>query len=163
MLTHVPEAHKSPQTPGYKDSDPDYHLTRAATLFSAACAVSETLGPMLVLSNSDSVVTFGIIFICCMHLYIISTLIVDAGASSKTSCKLVRACAAMGDIEVFTWNFVDALLYIFLFGCYGPAVGGVEQRAIPDMSVIPLTDKNSESQPGHLARRPHGLAMARRS
>ena len=69
----------------------------------------------------------------------------------------------MGDIEVFTWNFVDALLYIFLFGCYGPAVGGVEQRAIPDMSVIPLTDKNSESQPGHLARRPHGLAMARRS
>ncbi|CAE7249174.1 prmt9 [Symbiodinium sp. CCMP2592] len=87
---------------GYKDSDPDYHLTRAATVFSAACAVSETLGPMLVLSNSDSVVTFGIIFICCMHLYIISTLIVD----------------------VFTWNFVDALLYIFLFGCYGPAVGG---------------------------------------
>eukprot|EP00439_Symbiodinium_sp_Y106_P066034 s1787_g10.t1 len=87
---------------GYKDSDPDYHLTRAATLFSAACAVSETLGPMLVLSNSDSVVTFSIIFICCMHLYIISTLIVD----------------------VFTWNFVDALLYIFLFGCYGPAVGG---------------------------------------
>ena len=64
--------------PGYKDADPDYHLTRTATLFSAVCAVSETLGPMLVLSNNSAVVTFGIFFIFCMHLYIISTLIVDA-------------------------------------------------------------------------------------
>ncbi|OLQ00553.1 Pyruvate dehydrogenase [NADP(+)], mitochondrial [Symbiodinium microadriaticum] len=111
---------------GYKDSDPDYHLTLVATFFSAACAVSETLGPMLVLSNNDSVVTFGIIFICCMHLYIISTLIMDAGASSQTPCRLVRSKKGHKS-QVFTWNFVDALLYIFLFGCYGPAVGGLRQ------------------------------------
>ena len=81
---------------------------------------------MLVLSNNDSVVTFGIIFICCMHLYIISTLIVDAGASSQTLCRLVRSKKGHKS-QVFTWNFVDALLYIFLFGCYGPAVGGLRQ------------------------------------
>ncbi|CAE7676325.1 PNO [Symbiodinium pilosum] len=99
---------------GYKDADPDYHLTRTATLFSAVCAVSETLGPMLVLSNNSAVVTFGIFFIFCMHLYIISTLIVD----------------------VFTWNFVDALLYCFLFGCYGPSVGGPMGFQWGDVSKI---------------------------
>mmetsp|Transcript_45247 Transcript_45247/g.98474 ORF Transcript_45247/g.98474 Transcript_45247/m.98474 type:complete len:405 (+) Transcript_45247:2-1216(+) len=84
---------------GYKDAD--YRLTRAAKVFSVVCALCETLGPLLVLSNDPILVQCGIVVICCMHLYIISTLVVD----------------------VFTWNFVDALMYCFIFGLYGPSVG----------------------------------------
>ena len=36
---------------------------------------------MLVLSNDPTVVYVGIFIICCMHFYIISTLIVDVGSS----------------------------------------------------------------------------------
>ena len=64
---------------GYKDAD--YSLTRAAKVFSAVCALCETLGPLLVLSNDPIIVQCGIVLIFCMHLYIISTLIVDVPAS----------------------------------------------------------------------------------
>ncbi|CAK9019486.1 Pyruvate dehydrogenase [NADP(+)] [Durusdinium trenchii] len=102
---------------GYKDPEADYSLTRTASAFSAFCALCETLGPILVLSNDPTVVSCGIIFICCMHLYIISTLIVD----------------------VFTWNFVDAMMYCFLFGLYGPSVGrtmGFQWRDISSMHPV---------------------------
>ncbi|CAJ1346250.1 unnamed protein product [Effrenium voratum] len=99
---------------GYTDPEPDYHLTRAASIFSAVCAVGETLGPMLVLFNDPEVVCFGIVFICCMHVYIISTLVVD----------------------VFTWNFVDALMYCFLFAFYGPSVGGPMGFQWQDLSTL---------------------------
>ena len=66
---------------GYKDADADYSLTRMATIFSALCALCETLGPLLVLSNDPVIVYCGIVLICCMHLYIISTLIVDVMTS----------------------------------------------------------------------------------
>lgn len=62
---------------GYKDADADYSLTRFAKVFSAVCALCETLGPLLVLSNDPLTVRCGILLICCMHFYIISTLIVD--------------------------------------------------------------------------------------
>merc|ERR1711920_827042 len=83
----------------FKDSEsasPDYHLTCFAGVFSAFCALLETLGPLLCLFDNPSVVAVGILIFICMHLYIISTLVVD----------------------VFTWNFVDAVYYCILFGIY---------------------------------------------
>jgi len=75
---------------------PDYHLTTAAVIMSAIFAVLETIGPLLCLSNVPAVVLAGIFFLFCMHIYIISSLVVD----------------------VFTWNFVDAMFYTVLFGIY---------------------------------------------
>jgi len=77
-----------------ESSNPDYHLTIVAKVFSTICAFMETLGPLLCLSNDPTAVCFGIFFFLSMHLYIIATLIVDA----------------------FTWNFVDAIYYCMLFG-----------------------------------------------
>lgn len=81
----------------FKDSDspnPDYHLTFTAKVFSVICALMETVGPMLCLSNDPAIVSLGIFFFVSMHLYIIFTLVVD----------------------VFTWNFVDGVYYCLLFG-----------------------------------------------
>jgi hypothetical protein len=80
----------------FKDRDSgDYNLTCFAEIFSAVCALLETLGPILCLcSGQRTLVLAGIFLFICMHLYIISTLIVD----------------------VFTWNFVDAVYYSILFG-----------------------------------------------
>lgn len=80
----------------YKDRDNgDYNLTCFAGLFSLVCALLETLGPLLCLfSGRSELVLAGIFVFMCMHFYIIVTLIVD----------------------VFTWNFVDAIYYSVLFG-----------------------------------------------
>jgi len=80
----------------YKDRDNgDYNLTCLAGVFSMACAMLETLGPLLCLfSGRQDLVFAGIFVFMCMHIYIIATLIVD----------------------VFTWNFVDAIYYSILFG-----------------------------------------------
>jgi hypothetical protein len=80
----------------YKDLEgEDYNLTCFAEVFSRICALLETLGPLLCLfSGRDDLVLAGIFVFICMHFYIIVTLIVD----------------------VFTWNFVDAVYYIVLFG-----------------------------------------------
>jgi hypothetical protein len=72
----------------------DYRLTRFAGIISVFMAMCEVLGPMLCLSNDKTVVYVGLLTIFCMHLYIISTLIID----------------------VFTWNFADAIWYVILFG-----------------------------------------------
>jgi hypothetical protein len=45
---------------GYKSADADYSLTRAAKVFSVLCALCETLGALLVLSNDPIIVQFGI-------------------------------------------------------------------------------------------------------
>merc|ERR1719313_2468162 len=74
-------------------SSPDYHLTMTAKVFSQICALLETLGPLLCLSNDPTIVHIGIFFFISMHLYIIFTLVVD----------------------VFTWNFVDAVYYVIVF------------------------------------------------
>lgn len=75
--------------------DADYNLTCFASIFSTWCALMETLGPALCLcSQNASCVLAGLFFFICMHIYIISTLIVD----------------------VFTWNFVDAVYYVVMFG-----------------------------------------------
>jgi len=66
---------------GYKSADADYSLTRAAKVFSVLCAFCETLGALLVLSNDPIIVQCGIFFICAMHLYIISTLIIDVAST----------------------------------------------------------------------------------
>jgi hypothetical protein len=80
----------------YKDREgEDYNLTCFAEIFSRICALLETLGPFLCLfSDKPDVVLAGIFVFFCMHIYIIATLIVD----------------------VFTWNFVDAVYYAVLFG-----------------------------------------------
>jgi hypothetical protein len=92
----------------FKDREgEDYNLTCFAEVFSRLCALLETLGPLLCLFSwrddvvlagisvrRDDVVLAGIFVFICMHVYIILTLIVD----------------------VFTWNFVDAVYYIVLFG-----------------------------------------------
>jgi hypothetical protein len=73
----------------------DYNLTCCAEVFSMMCAMLETLGPLLCLfSWRKDLVLAGICVFMCMHFYIIVTLIVD----------------------VFTWNFVDAVYYTVLFG-----------------------------------------------
>jgi len=73
----------------------DYNLTWCAAIFSFICAMLETLGPALCLvSGNEYCVMAGLFLFLCMHLYIISTLIVD----------------------VFTWNFVDAVYYVIMFG-----------------------------------------------
>jgi len=78
-----------------EEKEADYNLTCFASLFSTVCAFMETLGPALCLfSQNENFVLAGLFFFICMHLYIISTLIVD----------------------VFTWNLVDAVYYIVLFG-----------------------------------------------
>jgi len=79
-----------------ESKDPDYHHTGFAMIFSILCGLLEALGPLLCLSNNDVTVSMGIFFLVCMHIYIISTLVVD----------------------VFTWNFVDAIYYCILFGVY---------------------------------------------
>jgi len=70
----------------YKDRDNgDYNLTCLAGVFSMACAMLETLGPLLCLfSGRHDLVLAGIFVFMCMHIYIIATLIVD----------------------VFTWNLL---------------------------------------------------------
>jgi len=80
----------------FKDREnEDYNLTACAGVFSTACAMLETLGPLLCLfSGRQDMVLAGIFVFICMHIYIIVTLIVD----------------------VFTWNFVDAVYYTVLFG-----------------------------------------------
>lgn len=81
----------------FKDhANADYHLTCVAAVFSYICAFMECAGPLLCLSNDKTVVWVGIALLVCMHLYILSTLIVD----------------------VFTWNFADMLWYVALFGYY---------------------------------------------
>jgi hypothetical protein len=80
----------------FKDRDNgDYNLTCCAAVFSTVCALLETLGPLLCLfSGRHDMVLAGIFVFICMHVYIVVTLIVD----------------------VFTWNFVDAIYYTVLFG-----------------------------------------------
>lgn len=85
----------------YKDPEsenPDYNLTCTAKVFSFICALLETAGPALCLiSSNERMVGLGIMIFVCMHIYIIVTLIVD----------------------VFTWNFVDAVYYGIMFGVLG--------------------------------------------
>mmetsp|Transcript_7470 Transcript_7470/g.13440 ORF Transcript_7470/g.13440 Transcript_7470/m.13440 type:complete len:664 (+) Transcript_7470:75-2066(+) len=93
-----------------KEVDADYNLTCSASIFSFLCAILETLGPALCLvSGNDSCVLAGLFFFLCMHLYIISTLIVD----------------------VFTWNCVDAVYYVVIFGILNT---GFEWAALATMS-----------------------------
>lgn len=75
--------------------DADYNLTCCASIFSFICAMLETAGPALCLiSWNENCIFAGLFLFLCMHIYIISTLIVD----------------------VFTWNFVDAVYYVVMFG-----------------------------------------------
>lgn len=92
----------------YDDASPDYHMTGAAMVMSALMALGETGGPLMCLSTNFYVVWLGIVFICCMHLYIISTLVID----------------------VFSWNFADAMWYVVLFGILNT---GFDWGAIPTM------------------------------
>jgi len=85
----------------YKDPEsetPDYNLTSFAKVLSFIFAWLETAGPALCLvSSNEKLVALGILIFVLMHIYIIATLIVD----------------------VFTWNFVDAVYYVIMFGVLG--------------------------------------------
>lgn len=96
---------------GHDAEPPDYRLTRFASVFSLVCALCEALGPLLCLSNDARVVWCGIVVIACMHLYIISTLVID----------------------VFSWNFADMLWYLVLFGILRT---GFDWQALPQMHPL---------------------------
>mmetsp|Transcript_113259 Transcript_113259/g.283675 ORF Transcript_113259/g.283675 Transcript_113259/m.283675 type:complete len:592 (-) Transcript_113259:83-1858(-) len=87
---------------------PDYHLTLAASVISGIMAILEVLGPLLCLSTNFYVVWLGITLLICMHFYIISTLVID----------------------VFVWNFADAIWYTVLFGILRT---GFDWDALPSM------------------------------
>lgn len=85
---------KNPEPSDAKDAD--YNLTCIAGIFSFICAMLETAGPALCFLHGghDTTILLGLALFLSMHIYIISTLIVD----------------------VFTWNFVDAVYYVVMFG-----------------------------------------------
>jgi len=79
-----------------KAEDADYNLTCVAAIFSFICAMLETAGPALCFlhGGQDTTILLGLALFLSMHIYIVSSLIVD----------------------VFTWNFVDAVYYVVMFG-----------------------------------------------
>lgn len=72
----------------------DYTLRPCAYYFATFAACIEMLVPLLTWSNDEGPVSFSILTFICMHVFIISTLIID----------------------VFAWNFTDAVWYVVLYG-----------------------------------------------
>jgi len=75
----------------------DFRLTPAAWYLATTAATIEVFVPLLAWSSSPALVAFSIFTFMCMHLFIISTLIID----------------------VFAWNFCDAIWYVVLYGVIG--------------------------------------------
>lgn len=112
-MAGVPWAHsfRKAMFKDYDNPSPDYHLTKAANAFSIFAALCEIGGPLLVLSNNWYIVWLGITMIVCMHIYIISTLIVD----------------------VFAWNAADTTWYVILFGILHT---GLDWDMFPNMNPL---------------------------
>merc|ERR1712166_154790 len=72
----------------------DYTLNSCAYYFATFAACIEMLVPLLTWYNHEAPVSFSIVTFMCMHVFIISTLIID----------------------VFAWNFTDAIWYVVLYG-----------------------------------------------
>lgn len=77
----------------------DYRLTPAAWWLATAAASIEMTVPLLAWTSSSRLIAFSVFTFMCMHAFIISTLIID----------------------VFVWNFADAIWYIVLYGIIGTA------------------------------------------
>ena len=81
-------------------SSPNYTKTRAAWWLSNSAALIELTVPFFLYSNNWYAVWFSIVTFQCMHLFIIGTLIID----------------------VFVWNFTDAIGYVILYGMLGTGI-----------------------------------------
>eukprot|EP00929_Paragymnodinium_shiwhaense_P055302 TRINITY_DN27717_c0_g1_i1.p1 TRINITY_DN27717_c0_g1~~TRINITY_DN27717_c0_g1_i1.p1 ORF type:complete len:583 (-),score=94.31 TRINITY_DN27717_c0_g1_i1:71-1819(-) len=82
----------------YKDED--YGLTGIAIGVATLAALIEMTVPLLTWLNDPIPVYFSIVVFVCMHIFIISTLVVD----------------------VYSWNFSDAIWYVVLYGVIGTGV-----------------------------------------
>jgi hypothetical protein len=103
-----------------------------------------------VLSNDPIIVQFGIFlhlrdaplhyldpdYWCSLDLRSFScpVPVVPLGDTQIVQQEMVQRCVLTQTVvpldsfesnEVFTWNFVDALMYCYIFGLYGPSVGAV--------------------------------------
>ena len=81
-------------------SHQDYRLTPAAWYLATTAAIIEMTLPLWTWYNIPGFANFSAIVLVGMHLFIVSTLIID----------------------VFVWNIVDATLYIILFTVIGKGV-----------------------------------------
>lgn len=89
----------------------DYTLKPAAWWLATVAACIEMMVPLLTWFNSWPPVLLSIFTFICMHIFIISTLIID----------------------VFVWNFCDAAWYVILYGLLGP---GVDWESYQNMHPI---------------------------
>lgn len=87
----------------------DYRLTTAAWWLATVAASIEMLVPLLTWFNNPIPVYISIGTFMCMHLFIISTLIID----------------------VFAWNFIDALWFVVLYGVVSTGVDWDDFGAMP--------------------------------
>lgn len=110
-MTGTPWAHGFRKAMFKDYENGDYHLTSMANFFSIVAAIGEMAGPMLCLCNNFYLVWLGIFFIVCMHLYIISSLIID----------------------VFPWNCADAIWYVVLFGILNT---GTDWASLPNLNPL---------------------------
>ena len=89
---------------GHDSTPPDYRLRPAAQLLAQGAALVEFAVPLLTWTNQPSCVLFSIVTFMCMHTFIVATLIID----------------------VFCWNFTDAVWYVILFGVHSTGVDWAE-------------------------------------
>ena len=84
----------------HDQTPPDYTKTKAAWWLSNGAAVIEFTVPFFLYTNNWYLVWFSIVTFQCMHIFIIGTLIID----------------------VFVWNFADAIGYVVLYGMLGTGI-----------------------------------------
>jgi len=106
----------------------DYTLTPAAWYLATVAALVEMLVPLLTWTNNFYLVWFSIATFMGMHAFIISTLIID----------------------VFAWNFTDAVWYVVLYGVVGTGVNWPELASMDPMLMAWLGVHFLYSLSGHL-------------
>lgn len=104
FMTNVPWAQWFRNTFYRAHESGDYRITPVATYLATAAALIEMLVPLLTWTCDPRLVWFSIVTFMCMHAFIISTLILD----------------------VFAWNFTDAVWYAILFGVVSTGVNWAE-------------------------------------
>jgi hypothetical protein len=106
----------------------DYRLTSFAWYLATAAALVEMTVPLLTWTNNFWLVWLSIATMMGMHAFIISTLIID----------------------VFAWNFTDALWYVILFGVVSTGVNWPELSTMNPMLIAYLISHFLYSASGHL-------------
>ena len=99
---------------GHDKEPPNYTKTAFAWWFSNGAALIELTNPLLVFTNNAYLVGFSIFTFHCMHVFIIATLIID----------------------VFCWNFTDAIGYHVLYGVLST---GINWEELPNMHPLLAT------------------------